>query len=93
MRIILGDRSLNDSEDANGNGVFDVETYTQQHADQGLVPLGSQIGDVIPGSGEDLDADGRFDLNPQKYTHNNCEQSTDPETGTSSSTRPPGNPC
>ncbi len=81
LRIILGDRSLNGSEDANGNGVFDVETYTQQHADQGLVPLGSQIGDVIPGSGEDLDADGRFDLNPQKYTHNNCEQSTDPETG------------
>tara|TARA_B100000686_G_scaffold339347_1_gene413278 strand:+ start:773 stop:4921 length:4149 start_codon:yes stop_codon:yes gene_type:complete len=81
LRIILGDRSLNDSEDANGNGVFDVETYTQQHADQGLVPLGSQIGDVIPGSGEDLDADGRFDANPQKYTHNNCEQSTDPETG------------
>jgi len=81
LRIWLGDRSLNDSEDTNGNGVFDVETYTQQHADQGVVPLGSEIGDVIPGSGEDLDADGRFDANPQKYTHNNCEQSTDPETG------------
>ena len=81
LRLILGDRSLNDSEDANGNGVFDVETYTQQHVDQGLLPLGSQIGDIIPGTGEDLDGDGRFDRNPGKYTHNNCEQSTDPDTG------------
>ena len=81
LRLILGNRSLNDSEDVNGNGVFDVETYTQEHLDQGLLPLGSQIGDVIPGTGEDLDKDGRFDVNPGKYTHNNCEQSTDPETG------------
>ena len=81
IRLIFGDRSLKPSEDANGNGVFDVETYTQQHVEQGLVPIGSQIGDIIPGTGEDMDSDGRFDSSPESYTHDACVQSSDSETG------------
>jgi len=80
LRIWLGDRSLAGSEDANGNGVFDVETYTQAHANAGEIPMGAAIGDIISGTGEDLDGDGRLDV-AQRYTHNNCEQSTNPETG------------
>ena len=81
LKLNLGNRDLRASEDANGNGVFDVETYTQADADAGTIPVGSSIGDVIPGTGEDTDGDGRFDSNPEKYTHGNCEQSTDPATG------------
>ena len=33
VRLIFGDRSLKPSEDDNGNGVFDVDTYTQKHAE------------------------------------------------------------
>ena len=74
MRLNLGVRDLRGSEDANGNGVFDVQTYTQSDADSGLIPLGSEIGDIIPGTGEDLDGDGRFDINPETYSHGSCEQ-------------------
>ena len=76
LRIVFGDRSLRPSEDANANGEFDVETYTQTHADLALIPEGSAMGDIIPGSGEDLDADGRFDISHQTYTYGGtCEQS------------------
>jgi len=81
LKINLGNRDLRASEDANGNGVFDVETYTQAHANAGEIPVGAAIGDIIPGTGEDLDGDGRFDSNPETYTHGICEQSADAETG------------
>jgi len=71
----IGERELRVSEDANGNGVFDTEIYTQAQADAGEIPLGSVVGDIIPGTGEDLDGDGRFDSNPESYTHGTCEQS------------------
>jgi len=38
-----------------------VERYTQEDADRGLIPAGFQVGDVIPGSGEDSDGDGIYD--------------------------------
>ena len=53
---------INEDEDLNGNGEFDVDTYTQSHADSGAIPNGSEIGDVIPGTGEDLDGDGRMGI-------------------------------
>lgn len=43
------------------DGVFTVETYTEEHADLGLIPPGKNVGDVIPGTGEDIDGDGVYD--------------------------------
>jgi hypothetical protein len=44
-----------------GDGVFSVEKYTACDAELGLIPDGYSVGDVIPGSGEDLDGDGVYD--------------------------------
>ena len=43
------------------DGVFTVETYTAQDEALGLIPPGKSVGDVIPGSGEDIDGDGIYD--------------------------------
>jgi len=43
------------------DGVWTVDHYTQEDADHGLIPSGKQVGDVIPGSGEDIDGDGQYD--------------------------------
>ncbi|MHC4663476.1 MAG: hypothetical protein ACYS8W_17590, partial [Planctomycetota bacterium] len=43
------------------DGEWTVEYYTQAHADLGLLPPGKVIGDVVPGSGEDIDGDGVYD--------------------------------
>jgi len=43
------------------DSVFTVEYYTQADSDYGLIPAGKSIGDVIPGSGEDIDGDGDYD--------------------------------
>ncbi|MBL8900011.1 MAG: hypothetical protein JNM84_20440 [Planctomycetes bacterium] len=51
-----------DDDDAlEGNNTWDVERYTAEHAAQGLIPAGRNVGDAIPGSGEDIDGDGKFD--------------------------------
>src|SRR5262249_8804931 len=50
-----------DDDPLEGDGVWTVERYTQQQYDLGLVPPGKNVGDVIPGSGEDIDGDGVFD--------------------------------
>lgn len=50
-----------DDDVLEGDGVFTVEHYTQADADAGLIPAGSNVGDVIPGTGEDIDGDGKFD--------------------------------
>lgn len=50
-----------DDDVLEGDGVFTVETYTQAHADLGLIPPGYSVGDPIPGTGEDIDGDGVFD--------------------------------
>ncbi len=44
-----------------GDGVFSTETYTDADAAHGLIPDGFQVGDPIPGTGEDIDGDGQFD--------------------------------
>ena len=38
-----------------------VERYTQQDAEDGLIPPGKSVGDPIPGTGEDIDGDGQYD--------------------------------
>ena len=43
------------------DGVWTVSRYTQEDAEKGLIPEGRQPGDVIPGSGEDIDGDGSYD--------------------------------
>jgi len=50
-----------DDDVLEGDGVWTVETYSQVDADLGLIPPGSNIGDPIPGTGEDIDGDGLYD--------------------------------
>ncbi len=50
-----------DDDVLEGDGVFSVEYYTAADAAAGTIPPGFSIGDVIPGSGEDIDGDGRYD--------------------------------
>jgi hypothetical protein len=40
------------------DGQWQTETYSQAHAYLNLIPCGSNVGDVIPASGEDVDGDG-----------------------------------
>ncbi|MEM7263772.1 MAG: hypothetical protein AAF488_17420 [Planctomycetota bacterium] len=44
-----------------GDGVWTVDYYTTSDQQLGLIPPGKSVGDVIPGSGEDIDGDGVFD--------------------------------
>jgi hypothetical protein len=61
----LGEDNLPNTGDTNeGNSVWDVQRYDADGRNQcgsGLVPAGYAVGDVIPGSGEDIDGDGRYD--------------------------------
>lgn len=43
------------------DGVFTVEYYTEVDEALGLIPPGKSVGDVIPGTGEDIDGDGAYD--------------------------------
>jgi len=50
-----------DDDILEGDNTFTVEYYTQADADYGLIPSGKSVGDVIPGTGEDIDGDGGYD--------------------------------
>ncbi len=50
-----------DDDVLEGDGTWTVETYTQAQADAGLIPAGLNVGDTVPGSGEDIDGDGIYD--------------------------------
>lgn len=50
-----------DDDVLEGDGVFTVQYYTEAHYEAGLIPEGKTVGDVIPGSGEDIDGDGVYD--------------------------------
>ena len=50
-----------DDDVLEGDGIYTVEYYSPEDAAMGLIPPGFAAGDVIPGSGEDLDGDGRYD--------------------------------
>jgi hypothetical protein len=41
--------------------VFTTEFYTDQDEAYGLIPPGLNVGDRIPGTGEDIDGDGAYD--------------------------------
>ncbi len=47
--------------DAGEDNVWDVSYYTPDDLARGLIPSGKSVGDVIPGSGEDIDGDGIHD--------------------------------
>ncbi|MDZ4775114.1 MAG: hypothetical protein SGI72_18505 [Planctomycetota bacterium] len=55
---ILG---TDDDDVLEGDGVFTVEHYSDADAALGLIPAGQSVGDVIPGTGEDIDGDGAYD--------------------------------
>ncbi len=44
-----------------GDGKWTVERYTKEQEALGLLPPGKKVGDVIPGTGEDIDGNGVFD--------------------------------
>ncbi len=50
-----------DDDVLEGDGVWTVDYYTASDAAMGMIPAGSNVGDPIPGSGEDIDGDGVFD--------------------------------
>lgn len=50
-----------DDDVLEGDGLFSILRYKQQDADLGLLPPGAHAGDPIPGSGEDVDGDGKHD--------------------------------
>ncbi|MDA1263956.1 MAG: hypothetical protein O2816_02620 [Planctomycetota bacterium] len=43
------------------DGIFTVQVYDLTDEELGLIPPGKKVGDVIPGSGEDIDGDGLHD--------------------------------
>ncbi len=51
----------NTGDPGEGDGEWTVDYYTQEDFDKGLIPPGKEIGEVIPGSGEDIDGDGVYD--------------------------------
>lgn len=55
---ILG---TSDDDVLEGDGVFTIEHYTEEDAALGLIPAGKNVGDSIPGTGEDIDGDGVYD--------------------------------
>lgn len=54
-----------DDDVLENDDVWTVEHYTEMHAEHGLIPEGFQVGDAIPGTGEDLDGDGQYDPGTQ----------------------------
>ena len=61
---LAGKDGILDTEDDDvleGDGVFTVEYYTAADYAMGLIPPGKVVGDVIPGTGEDIDGDGMYD--------------------------------
>jgi hypothetical protein len=50
-----------DDDVLEGDGEFTVDYYTEADKLAGLIPAGYEIGDPVPGSGEDIDGDGQFD--------------------------------
>jgi hypothetical protein len=55
------DRIHRTGDTGEGDNQWTVERYTEMHGMLGLIPRGSAVGDVMPGSGEDVDGDGVCD--------------------------------
>ena len=54
-----------DDDVLEGDGKFTVETYTIEDKRDGKIPEGFNVGDGIPGTGEDIDGDGKYDRGTQ----------------------------
>jgi hypothetical protein len=52
------DHMPNTGDEGEGDSKWTVDYYTQEDLDAGLIPPGKGVGDVVPGSGEDIDGDG-----------------------------------
>ncbi len=50
-----------EGEDGADSNIFNVERYTAEDSLLGRIPAGSLVGDVVPGTGEDFDGDGKND--------------------------------
>ena len=50
-----------DDDVLEGDGSFTVDHYTEHDAELGTIPPGKNVGDPIPGTGEDIDGDGVYD--------------------------------
>jgi hypothetical protein len=50
-----------DDDVLEGDGAFTVDYYTEVDELAGLIPAGFDVGDAVPGSGEDIDGDGHYD--------------------------------
>ncbi len=50
-----------DDDVLEGDGVFTISHYTEADLAAGLIPPGHNVGDPIPGTGEDIDGDGVYD--------------------------------
>ena len=55
------DHMPNTGDESEGDSYWLVDYYTQQDLEDGLIPPGRSVGDVVPGSGEDIDGDGVMD--------------------------------
>jgi hypothetical protein len=56
-----GIKGTADDDVLEDDNVFTVEVYTELDEELGLIPPGSDVGDNIPGTGEDIDGDGKYD--------------------------------
>ncbi len=52
------DHIPNTGDQGEGDSTWTVDYYTQEDLEAGLIPPGKGVGDVVPGSGEDIDGDG-----------------------------------
>ncbi len=50
-----------DDDVIEGDGVWTVSRFTSADQAAGRIPAGKSVGDVIPGTGEDIDGDGAYD--------------------------------
>ncbi len=52
------DHMPNTGDAGEGDSAWTVDYYTQGDLEAGLIPPGKSVGDIVPGSGEDIDGDG-----------------------------------
>lgn len=75
---IDGVAGTTDDDVLEGDGVWTVDYYTAIDAAAGAIPPGFAVGDVVPGSGEDLDGDGQFDGTTQMTEFETAAPVSDP---------------
>lgn len=56
------DHIPNTNDLGENDGAWTVDRYTQEDLDNGLIPSGKSVGEIIPGSGEDVDGDAAEDF-------------------------------